>query len=144
MLTEVTLCKVPMIYANVFLDDTVIDSTVITKSLTTSLYIYGTQIIGEPKDRNLPDFQISVTMEWLLGLVAMNISISFYQPKFHQSGQQICKQLLRYNPQQRGSMAEVEICVNLNHKWASNSSSFITLVFFVLQTELTQQSMAHP
>lgn len=56
MLTEVTLCKVPMIYANVLLDDTVIDSTVITKSLTTSVYIYGAQIIGEPKDRNLPDF----------------------------------------------------------------------------------------
>lgn len=56
MLTEVTLCKVPMIYANVFLDDTVIDSTVITKSLTTSVYIYGAQIIGESKDRNLPDF----------------------------------------------------------------------------------------
>lgn len=45
-----------MIYANVLLDDTVIDSTVITKSLTTSIHIYGAQIIGEPKDRNLPDF----------------------------------------------------------------------------------------
>lgn len=51
-----TLCKVPMIYANVLLDDTVIDSTVIKKSLLTSCYIYGAQIIGEPKDRTLPAF----------------------------------------------------------------------------------------
>lgn len=52
-----TLCKVPMIYANVVLDDTVIDSTVIKKSPLTAFYIYGAQIIGEPKDRNLPAFR---------------------------------------------------------------------------------------
>lgn len=45
-----------MIYANVLLDATVIDSAVIKKSPLTSFYIYGAQIIGEPKDRILPAF----------------------------------------------------------------------------------------
>lgn len=45
-----------MIYANVLLDATAIDSSVIKRSLLTSPYIYGAQIRGEPKDRILPAF----------------------------------------------------------------------------------------
>lgn len=71
-----TLCKVPMIYANVLLDDTVIDSTVIKKSLLNSSYIYGAQIIGEPKDRTLPAFQISMAMYFSFRLLIACILLS--------------------------------------------------------------------
>ena len=75
-----TLRKVPMIYANVLLDDTVIDSTVIKKSLLTSFYIYGAQIIGEPKNRTLPAFKISMTMYFSFRLVVACTLFSTFLP----------------------------------------------------------------